>query len=164
ILDNEEEVDAAVAGTTCKLKVRGIEEEEVAMGFVLCEPGSLCKVANVFDAQVVIMDYKSIISIGFTAVMHLHSCTEEVQIKLIICRLDKKTGEKTDIKPKFIKKDEIAIVRFTVLSGPICMEIYKDYAQMGRFTLRDEGKTIAVGKILKVLPIKDTPQNVVENG
>ena len=35
--------------------------------------------------------------------------------------------------------------------GPICMESFKDFAQMGRFTLRDEGHTIAIGKVLKVV-------------
>jgi peptide chain release factor subunit 3 len=34
---------------------------------------------------------------------------------------------------------------------PFCLEAFKDFAQMGRFTLRDEGKTIAMGKVLKVV-------------
>jgi peptide chain release factor subunit 3 len=32
-------------------------------------------------------------------------------------------------------------------TAPICLETYKDYPQLGRFTLRDEGKTIAMGKV-----------------
>ena len=31
------------------------------------------------------------------------------------------------------------------------MEPFKDFPQMGRFTLRDEGKTIAMGKVLRVV-------------
>jgi peptide chain release factor subunit 3 len=31
------------------------------------------------------------------------------------------------------------------------MEAFKVFPQMGRFTLRDEGKTIAIGKVLKVV-------------
>ena len=34
---------------------------------------------------------------------------------------------------------------------PFCMEAFKDFPVMGRFTLRDEGKTIAIGKVLKVI-------------
>jgi len=31
------------------------------------------------------------------------------------------------------------------------MEPFKTFPQMGRFTLRDEGRTIAIGKVLKVI-------------
>lgn len=33
----------------------------------------------------------------------------------------------------------------------ICVETFDACAQLGRFTLRDEGKTIGIGKILKLL-------------
>jgi peptide chain release factor subunit 3 len=36
---------------------------------------------------------------------------------------------------------------------------FDDYAQLGRFTLRDEGRTIAIGKVTKVLETSD--ENVV---
>ena len=80
--------------------------------------------------------------------------------------MDKKTGEKSKTRPRFIKQDQIAIVRFEA-HHPICMETFKDHPQLGRFTLRDEGErdsvgmfdvkhiiagtTIAIGKILKVV-------------
>jgi len=39
---------------------------------------------------------------------------------------------------------------------PIPLEKYESIAHMGRFTLRDEGKTIALGKVLKYKPAKFT--------
>lgn len=36
----------------------------------------------------------------------------------------------------------------------ICVDTFESCPQLGRFTLRDEGKTIGIGKILKLL---DTP-------
>lgn len=30
---------------------------------------------------------------------------------------------------------------------PVCVERFQDYPQLGRFTLRDEGRTIAIGKV-----------------
>ena len=36
--------------------------------------------------------------------------------------------------------------------NPIAMEKIEIIPQLGRFTLRDEGKTIAVGKVLKYKP------------
>lgn len=34
---------------------------------------------------------------------------------------------------------------------------FEDAPQLGRFTLRDEGRTIAIGKITKVLSAEDMP-------
>nr|CDS32328.1 g1 to s phase transition protein [Hymenolepis microstoma] len=152
ILKDDIEVDGSAAGDNIKLKLKNVEEEDVSPGFVLCSPDNLCHVAQVFDVQLVIVDYKSIICPGFTAVMHIHACVQEIRFRSILCRIDRKTNEKTDIRPRFIKQDDVAIVRFEALNGCVCLECFKDYAQMGRFTLRDEGKTIGVGKVMKIIP------------
>ena len=70
----------------------------------------------------------------------------------LICLVDKKTGKKS--KTRFVKQDQVCIARLQA-AGTICMETFKDFPQMGRFTLRDEGKTIAIGKVLKLVPEKD---------
>jgi len=83
--------------------------------------------------------------------LHLHTSAEEVVIKALLCLVDKKTNEKSTTRPRFIKQDQTAIVRLEVLGGIICLEPFKDFPQMGRFTLRDEGKTIAIGTVVKVV-------------
>lgn len=60
-------------------------------------------------------------------------------LQALICLIDKKTNEKSTTRPRFVKQDQIAIVRLEVLGGVICVEPFKDFPQMGRFTLRDEG-------------------------
>jgi len=134
-----------------KVKLKNVEEEEAMPGFVLCSPDSLCHTGKVFDAQIVILEHKSIICAGYSAVMHIHCSAEEVSIKNLICLVDRKTGDKSKTRPRFIKQDQIAIVRLEVCGGVTCMESFKEFPQMGRFTLRDEGKTIAIGKVLKVI-------------
>lgn len=149
----EDETDSAICGENVKLKLKGIEEEEISSGFVLCDLKDTCQFAKVFDAQVVILDYPSIICPGFNSIMHIHAATAEVQLTLIIGTVDKKTGEK-DLKnrPRFIKQDQIAICRFEVQGGNVvCMEPFKLFPQLGRFTLRYENKTVAVGKVLKII-------------
>ena len=91
--------------------------------------------------QVVVLDYASIICAGKTFVLHLQAIIEEVTLKALICLVDKKTGEKSKTRPRFIKQDQIAIVRFQS-DDVICMETFKDHPQLGRFTLRDEGMKI----------------------
>jgi len=144
------EVTKVTGGENIKVKVKGIEEDAVTKGFVLCDPNNPIKSCKTFDAQVVVLDYASIICAGKTFVLHLQAIIEEVTLKALICLVDKKTGEKSKTRPRFIKQDQIAIVRFQS-DDVICMETFKDHPQLGRFTLRDEGKTIAIGKVLKLV-------------
>uniref|UniRef100_A0A8C9SPD4 Eukaryotic peptide chain release factor GTP-binding subunit ERF3A-like n=1 Tax=Scleropages formosus TaxID=113540 RepID=A0A8C9SPD4_SCLFO len=154
LLSDDMETDDAAPGENLKLRLKGIEEEEILPGFILCNAENLCHTGRTFDAQIVIIEHKSIICPGYNAVLHIHSCIEEVQITALICLVDKKTGEKSKTRPRFVKQDQVCIARLRT-AGTICLETFKDFPQMGRFTLRDEGKTIAVGKVLKLVPEKD---------
>jgi len=143
------EVTKVTCGENVKVKLKGIDETGITPGFVLCDPQNPIKSCRVFDAKVVILDYPSIICPGKQFVLHLQAIIEEVTLKNIICLVNKKTGEK-EKGARFIKQDQHAIVRF-VSEDIICMEVFKDHPQLGRFTLRDEGKTIAIGMVLKLV-------------
>lgn len=141
--------------------MQGIEEEDVSPGFVLCDAANPIKTGKIFDAQVVILEHKSIICAGYSAVMHIHCAAEEVTVKVslsmistiihvltnvcflciqaLICLVDKKTGEKSKTRPRFVKQDQVAIMRIECY-GMICLEQFKLFPQMGRFTLRDESE------------------------
>uniref|UniRef100_T1J2U2 Tr-type G domain-containing protein n=1 Tax=Strigamia maritima TaxID=126957 RepID=T1J2U2_STRMM len=147
---DDDEVNHIVSGENVKIKLKGVEEEDVSQGFVLCDATQPCRTVKLFDAQVVILEHKSIICAGYSAVCHIHAVAEEVTVKALICLVDKKTGEKSKTRPRFVKQDQIAIMRLEA-AGVVCMEPFKEFPQMGRFTLRDEGKTIAIGKVLKVI-------------
>ncbi|XP_069839805.1 eukaryotic peptide chain release factor GTP-binding subunit ERF3A isoform X1 [Dendropsophus ebraccatus] len=154
LLSDEVETELVAPGENLKLRLKGIEEEEILPGFILCDPNNLCHSGRTFDAQIVIIEHKSIICPGYNAVLHIHTCIEEVEITALICLVDKKSGEKSKIRPRFVKQDQVCIARLRT-AGTICLETFKDFPQMGRFTLRDEGKTIAIGKVLKLVPEKD---------
>ncbi len=136
---DDEEVTAVGPGENVKIKLKGIEEDDISSGFVLCDPSNTCKTGRIFDAQVVILEHKSIICAGYSAVCHIHTLAEEVTVKNLICLVDKKTNEKSKTRPRFVKQDQIAIMRLEA-AGVICMEPFKTFPQMGRFTLRDEGQ------------------------
>lgn len=154
---DEKEKNSCRAGENVKLKLSGVEEEDVLPGFVMCEPNALCDTGIVFDAQVVIIEHKSIICAGYTAVLHIHNAVEEVKLVGLIHTIDRKTGEKSATRPRFIKQDSIAVARFKT-SNLICMETFAAFAPMGRFTLRDEGRTIAIGKVLAIRHKKDASE------
>lgn len=79
---DEDEVDQVVAGDSVKLKLKGVEEADILSGFVLCSQDAPCRVGRIFDAEVFILEHKSIITSGYTCVLHLHTAVEEVQIEV----------------------------------------------------------------------------------
>lgn len=136
---DDEEVNSVGPGENVKIKLKGIEEEDVSPGFVLCDASTPIRTGKIFDAQLVILEHKSIICAGYSAVMHIHCAAEEVTVKALICLVDKKTGDKSKTRPRFVKQDQVAIMRIEC-SGMICLEQFKLFPQMGRFTLRDESE------------------------
>jgi len=86
-------------------------------------------------------------SSGYSCVIHLHAALEDVIISEIRAEIDRKTKDKK--KTAFLKAGMIGIVRITT-KNPLCCEKYETMPQLGRFTLRDEGRTIATGKIQKI--------------
>ncbi|CAO3647378.1 unnamed protein product [Cunninghamella blakesleeana] len=148
--ESEEEIDQAVCGDNVRIRLKGVEEDEVSPGFVLCSPKKPVKTATKFNAQLAILDHKNIICAGYTAVLHVHAAAEEITLGALLHLVDKKTGRKTKRPPQFVKQGQVVIVRVET-TAPICVETFDEYPQLGRFTLRDEGKTIAIGKVVKVL-------------
>ncbi|KAG9510443.1 Eukaryotic peptide chain release factor GTP-binding subunit ERF3B [Fragariocoptes setiger] len=143
----EDEVEKLQCGDNGRIKLKGVEEDDIYTGMVLCDQSKACKVARVFDAQIYVIEHPRIICPGYSAVMHIHAATEEVKMTHIIALLDRKTGEKT--KTRFIKQDQLALVRLECQGRSICMDKFTEFdGRLGRFTLRDEGKSVAMGKIL----------------
>lgn len=139
MFSDEDEVTSVGPGENVKIKLKGIEEEDVSPGFVLCDVANPIKTGKIFDAQVVILEHKSIICAGYSAVMHIHCAAEEVTVKALMCLVDRKTNQKSKTRPRFVKQDQVVIMRIEC-SGMICLEQFDTFAQMGRFTLRDESK------------------------
>lgn len=148
--ETESEVDMAVCGEQVRLKIKGVEEEDIAPGFVLTSPKNPVKNVTRFVAQIAIVELKSIISAGFSCVMHIHTAIEEVTITRLLHKLERGTNRKSKKPPAFAKKG-MKIIALLETEEPVCVETYEDYPQLGRFTLRDQGTTIAIGKIVKIL-------------
>lgn len=52
LLSDDVETDDAEPGENLKLRLKGIEEEEILPGFILCNAENLCHSGRTFDAQV----------------------------------------------------------------------------------------------------------------
>lgn len=138
--ESEEEIQQAACGDQVRIRIRGVEEEDVIPGFVLCSPKRPVHCVQAFEALIMLLDLKSILSAGFNCVLHVHSAIEEVTFAALLHHLEKGTGRKSKKPPAFGKQGQSIIARLQVIggAGSVCVERYEDYAQMGRFTLRDQ--------------------------
>ncbi|KAG5419228.1 SUP35 [Candida metapsilosis] len=148
--ETEQECDTAFSGEQVRLKIKGVEEEDLQPGYVLTSPKNPVKTVTKFEAQIAIVELKSILSNGFSCVMHLHTAIEEVTFVELKHKLEKGTNRKSKKPPAFAKKG-MKIIAVLECNELVCAETYHDYPQLGRFTLRDQGTTIAIGKITKLL-------------
>lgn len=138
--ENEDEIQTAACGDQVRCRVRGIEEEDIMPGFVLCSPRRPVHCVKSFEAKIKLLELKSLLSAGFDCVLHVHSAIEEVTFSALLHKLQKETGRRSKKPPPFAKKGDTIIARLEVTgaAGAVCVERYEDYNQLGRFTLRDQ--------------------------
>ena len=55
--------------------------------------------------------------------------------------------------PPFIKQGEVAVVKFKPIK-PMVIEKFQDFPQLGRFAMRDMGKTIGIGVVVDIKPME----------
>ena len=148
--ETEAEADVAYCGEQVRLRLKNVEEEDVSIGYVLTSALHPVHTVTKFEAQVAIVELKSILSSGFSCVMHVHTAIEEVSFVQLLHKLEKGTNRKSKKAPAFAKQG-MKIIAVLETTEPVCLETYEDYPQLGRFTLRDQGQTIAIGKVTKLL-------------
>jgi peptide chain release factor subunit 3 len=153
IFRDADEVQAAKPGENLRIRLSGVEEEDITPGYVVCGPKKPIPAVVEFEAQLQILellDHKSIFTAGYKAVLHIHSIVEECEVVELLSQIDPKTKKKLKKKPLFVKGNTVITCRIQVQEA-ICIELFLDFPQLGRFTLRDEGKTVAIGKVINLL-------------
>jgi peptide chain release factor subunit 3 len=142
--ETEDEIATATCGDQVRMRLRGVEEEDLLPGFVLCSPKRLVHCVSSFEAKIRILELKNILTAGYQCVMHVHSAVEEVAFSALLHKLEPGTGRKSKRPPPFASKGQTIIARLDVTSaaGAVCVERFEDYNQMGRFTLRDQVREI----------------------
>jgi len=154
-------VRVAKSGENIRVVLKGIEEDRLQRGYVLCDRLKPIPCQTKFEAQLAILEllpHKSIFTAGYASIIHIHTAVEECVVNVLIAQLDKKTGKVTKSKPQFVKNGSLVNV-IIECAQPIPLELFGDSPQLGRFTLRDEGKTIAIGKVIALGPKKKPVTN-----
>lgn len=76
--ETEEEINKALCGDNVRIRLRGVDDEDISPGFVLTSPLRPIHAVRQFEAQLAILEHKNIICAGYSAVMHIHTLAEEV--------------------------------------------------------------------------------------
>ena len=150
---NDTSMSCAFAGDHVTLTITGMDMTNIYLGNMLCDPVSPLKSATRIKARIVLFNVEIPITKGFMVVFHYQSITEPAVIKRLNSQLNKSTGEVVKSRPKCLLKNMSAVVELE-FDRPICLELYKDYKDLGRFMLRYSGHTIAAGLVEEVLKSK----------
>jgi len=144
----DEEMAVATSGDQVRLRIKGLEEEDISVGFVLCSPRSPVHVVTTFEAQVAIIELKNLLTVGYSCVMHVHTAVDEVTFealshidsltsKELLHKLNK-LNHRSKKPPPYATKGQKIVARLRT-NTPLCLERFEDYPMLGRFTLRDQG-------------------------
>mmetsp|Transcript_35165 Transcript_35165/g.104971 ORF Transcript_35165/g.104971 Transcript_35165/m.104971 type:complete len:607 (-) Transcript_35165:682-2502(-) len=152
---NEEPVSCARPGENVLIKLGGgCGTEDVLRGFVICTDPP-CRAVSKVICHLALMDMPEntqIFTAGFQAMFHAH-CTEE---ECTVTKLFETTNRKGQVNknPRFANVG-MRVVCMLELSRTVPVETFDNMPFLGRFTLRTEGKTCAIGKITKLPPKKE---------
>ncbi len=142
-------IPKAEPGDNVGFNVRGIAKQDIKRGMVVGHPDNPPTVAKEILAQIFIVYHPTAVAAGYTPVLHAHTVQQATQITEIVSKVDPRTGQVIEDHPKTLKTGDAAIVRLKPLQ-PICIETFKDFPELGRFALRDMGRTVAAGIVKEI--------------
>ena len=156
---HHEEIPQAIPGDNIGFSIRGITIEDASRGDCLGhpkDPPTVITPNGKWTGQIIVIWHPTALAQGYTPVVHAHTAQVAAKFTSLLKKLDQKTGAVIEDSPKFLKKNESAIVELQPIKK-MCLEKYNDFPEMGRFAVRDMGRTVAVGivKDIEVGIVKD---------
>jgi elongation factor 1-alpha len=144
-------IEKAEPGDNIGVNLKGVEKKDLKRGDVIGHLENPPTVADEFTARVMIVWHPTAIAVGYTPVIHIHTASVACRIVEIASKIDPRTGKEIEKNPQFIKQGEFAVVRLKPIK-PLVVEKYADFPQLGRFAMRDMGKTVGIGQVIDVKP------------
>ncbi|MEM4311688.1 MAG: translation elongation factor EF-1 subunit alpha [Nitrososphaerales archaeon] len=148
-------MEEAVAGDNIGFNLRGVDKKSIKRGDVVGPPSDPPTVAKEFIAQIIVIYHPTAIAAGYTPVLHAHTAQVAASLVELIAKIDPRSGQVIEEKPKSLKTGDSALVRIQPLR-PLCIETYQEFPELGRFALRDMGTTIAAGVVKEITQVWET--------
>ncbi|MHA1689554.1 MAG: translation elongation factor EF-1 subunit alpha [Promethearchaeota archaeon] len=150
---HHEEIPEAIPGDNVGISIRGLQMKDVGRGDCIGHPDNPPTVITPNDewiGQIIVIWHPTAIAQGYTPVIHAHTAQVAAKFVELVKKLDQKTGAVIEDNPKFLKRNESAIVKFKPIKK-LCIEKYEVIPEMGRFAVRDMGRTVAVGIVKDII-------------
>jgi len=149
---NDVEVTHANVGETVTLSVNGVNEQDLCKGFVLSSIIEPCRAERKFKASLQIVELledRPVLTSGFKCIMHCHTAIEEVEITKLYELRYISNMKKAEKNPVFARSNSVLSCLITT-NRLTAVDSFMGCSKLGRFTLRDEGVTIAIGRITEL--------------
>lgn len=150
---HHETLPSAEPGDNIGFNMRGLSRADIRRGDVAGHSTKPPTVVENFTGRILILSHPTAIAKGYTPVIHAHTAQIACRFEEIINKFDPKTGSVIQDKPDFIKSGDGALVKM-IPTRPMVLEKTKDIPPLGRFAIRDMGKTVAVGVVEDLTPRK----------
>jgi len=150
---HHEEIPQAIPGDNIGFSIRGITMQDASRGDCMGHPNNPPTVITPkgkLTGQIIVIWHPTAIAQGYTPVIHAHTAQVAAKFTGLLKKLDQKTSAVIEDNPKFLKKNEAAIVELSPIKK-MCLEKYEDFPEMGRFAVRDMGRTVAVGIVKEIV-------------
>jgi elongation factor 1-alpha len=149
------QIQQAESGDNIGFNVKGVSKDDIKRGDVAGRVNAPPTVVDEFTARIFVLSHPTAITVGYTPVLHIHTATVACKLVSIEKKIDPKTGQPIPETPQFLKTNEAAIVKFKPIK-PLSAEKFNDFPPLGRFAIRDMGRTIAAGVIIDLVPAQVT--------
>jgi elongation factor 1-alpha len=146
---HHEQIPEAVPGDNIGFNLRGVAAKDIKRGFVAGKESNPPTVAEEFTGQVIVIYHPTAIAPGYAPVIHAHTAQVACKFEELVSKTDPRTGQVIQEKPDFLKQGESGVVKFKPIR-PMVIEPFKEFQPLGRFAVRDMGRTVAVGIVLSV--------------
>lgn len=142
-------IPQAIPGDNIGFNVKGIARAELRRGDVAGHLDNPPTVVKEFVGRIIVLYHPTAIAAGYTPVLHVHTAHAPVRFEELISKIDPRTGQVIEKNPAYIKQGDVAIVKFRPLK-PVVIEKYSELPPLGRFAIRDSGRTIAAGTVIEL--------------
>jgi len=147
---HHESLKEAIPGDNVGFNVKNISIKEIKRGMVAGDSKrDPPKKTASFLAQVIVLNHPGEIHAGYQPVLDCHTAHVACKFSELKQKIDRRSAKVLEESPKMIKSGDAAMVKLTP-SKDMCVESFADYPPLGRFAVRDQKTTVALGVVQQI--------------
>ncbi|KAG2388310.1 hypothetical protein C9374_000474 [Naegleria lovaniensis] len=145
-------VPNAFPGSVIGIHVSQLPVSSCRRGLVLSDPKNHPAAFTLFfEAKIKILDCPNIIKEGFTPMVDCGLAHVACRFEKLMYTIDATTRRVASYHPSFLNKNDLAVVRLRPIKKRFLLERYNDFPCLGRITVRDNNKIVAIGTVTRIV-------------